>query len=218
MSVGRDEGLISMLKRSLHYLKTRLIDSGDVIWFLRYTDPEKRPHRPSERVLIKAETPEQHELLDRYRPLLPEVREAREAAGAERWFVIDEEGDVGCTFWTYSKYAVVSDRPLITLPLPEAAYQLEDIYTPAKRRSGRLAAEALDILYRELAPRGVEFIVTKIDVENTMVLKSAYAYEWTEIAKVRGTRLLRTWTRWKVEKLHDFYPALSELESSSTRK
>jgi hypothetical protein len=160
---------------------------------------------------LRAETAEQHAFLDRFRPLHPDAQLAREAAGGERWYVLDGD-DVGCTFWTYSNHAIVADKPLLTLPLPEHAVQLEDTYTPARRRSQRILAEALDRLYHELEPRGIEYVVTKIDVENTLVLDSAYEYEWTEIAKVRGTRWFQRWTSWRVAKSDPFYPELDQLK------
>lgn len=217
VALGRDEGSRELSRRVWHYVKTRFVDRGTVIWFLRFTDPEKRPIRLSDRQLIKAETPEQHAFLDRYRKLLPDVREAREAAGGERWYVMEGD-DLGCTFWTYSRRVIVSDRPLLTLPIPAGTYHMEDIYTPMRKRSAHIAAEALDALYRELRSRDIEYVVTKIDLENKLVVDSAYEYEWTEIAKVRGSRWLRKWTSWKIlERSDPFYPELDRLERAPMR-
>lgn len=214
--MARDEGWAALPARAWRYAVTRVVDRGTVVWFLRYTDPAKRPLYPSDRELLRAETGDEHEFLDRYRPLHPAVRRAREAAGGERWYVL-EDGELAYTIWTYSGHAIVADRPLLTLPLPPATVQVEDAFTPARKRAQHISAETFDRLHRMLAARGIEHVVTKVDSDNTPAISGARATNWTTIAEVHGTRWLQRWTRWRVDRVSDFYPQLDELAHAPSR-
>lgn len=200
-----------MARRAVGHLRDSVVDRGEVVWFHKFTDPAKRPGVERTIELHKATTPEQHAMLDVFRPLVPEVRAAREAAGGERWYAyLDGTEEVAYTCWTYSKLAIVHEAPVITLPLPSGVYQYEDAFTPSGIRSRHLGRRTTDALCRELESRGVTGMITKIDVENTIAQKGAVAGAWRPIARVRGTVWLRRWTRWRVQDVDSMF---SELES-----
>jgi hypothetical protein len=217
-ALHEDEGPGEMVRRALHHVAGLVRVSGEVIWFLKYTDPAKRPSVDRTIEIHTATTPDEHAQLDRYRPLISDVRKAREDAGGERWYAyIDDSEEIGYTCWTYSRHAVVQESPLVTLPLPDGVVHYEDAYTPAGNRSQHLGRRTTDALCRELMSRGVHSMVTKIDVENEMTIKGAYAGAWKPIARVHATRWFGRRTRWSVTQIEPDYPELSLLGSISDK-
>lgn len=211
-ALRRDEGVLHMVRRAATHLAKAVVDSGEVVWFHKYTDPAKRPGVDRTIELHAATTDAEHAMLDAFRPLVPEVREAREAAGGERWYAfLDGTGDIAYTCWTYSAHAIVHESPLVTLPMPDGVYQYEDAYTPSGIRSRHLGRRTTDALCRELESRGITGMITKIDVNNEIAQKGAVAGAWHQIARVHGTIWLRRWTRWRVSDVDPMFPELNRL-------
>lgn len=197
----RDEGIGKLPGRVWQWLRTRVVDSGDTIWFARDVTSTEDLQSSDSFKLSEANTPELHAQLDALRPLDPEIQRLRESAGGIRWAVLDEDGEVAYTGWTFQDEAIVVERPPLTVPLPERrSFQLEDSYVPRAKRKSQASVLAVDILWTELFNRGGEFqMLTKIDAENIAAKKALGRGGWNEFAVVSATRWFSRFTRWNAK-------------------
>lgn len=197
-------------------VKTAVVDSGAVIWLAK--PPMTRERFKTDRTpfeLKEVVTEHDHAELDRVRPLAPDVRALRESAGGRRWAMCERDsGDLVYTGWTYTREAIVSERPVIKLPLPADTWQLEDSYVPrAKRGTQGVAAAVESIGKAYLEQHGHPLtLVTKVDVENTPALRAAEHGDWQPFATAHGRRVIGRPTRWRIEISRDVMPQLKSLE------
>lgn len=203
-------------------VKNKFVDTGDVVWLAKPAmTPETLRADQAPYEMREVQTSDEHAELDRLRPLAPDVRKLREAAGGRRWAAYEREtGDLAFTCWTYTKSLIVSERPAVTLSLPADTWQLEDSYVPRAKRGtpGSVAAvEALGIRYLEEQGRPLR-LVTKVDVENIAALKSAEHHgNWRRIAVAHGRKVIGRPTRWRIDSLDteaddDLVSSLKSLE------
>jgi hypothetical protein len=212
-SVVRDEGAGALARRLLAFFTHKLRDSGDVIWMLRDFSTFSGSDIEPTVDLHHVESDAENERLDGVRPLLAKVRAARVSAGGERWYALDRtDGEIAFMCWTYSTHAIVSETPLVTLPLPDGVCQLEDSYVPATKRGGGRVRMAWDALCEQLAANGHSGLLTKADAENDKVLYALEQDGFKTVARVRGTVWFRRWTTWKVTEVAPGFLELRQLE------
>lgn len=212
-SVARGEGAGALLKRLVTFFTHKVRDSGEVIWMLRDFERYSGSGLEPTVKLHHVESEEDTERVRAVRPLLSKVRAARFDAGGERWFATDDgDGEIAFTCWTYSKHAIASEEPLVTLPLPKGVCQLEDSFVPPHKRGGGRVRMAWDQLCEELKRGGYDGLLTKADAENHRVLYALHEDGFEDVARVRGTVWFRRWTTWKVTQIASGYPDLAQLE------
>jgi hypothetical protein len=161
-----------------------------------------------------AQSAADHERLDRLRPLDPGIQKLRESVGGVRWFLLDSDGEVAFTCWTFADRAIIVEHPELTLPLPEYTWQVEDSYVPKAMRGVHGPTVGVYLMSRGLLETidSAELqLLTKIDAENSPALKAAAHGDWHSFATVGATRWFSRFTRWNVEQAEPVFPALSEL-------
>lgn len=212
-SIARGEGSGALARRLFNFFTHKVRDSGEVIWMLRDFERYGGSGLTPELTLHHVDSPAEEERLRELRPLLGKVRDARRAAGGERWFGTDHgDGEIAFMCWTYSKHAIASEAPLVTLPLPDGVCQLEDSYVPPTKRGGGRVRMAWDQLCDELKTRGFTGLLTKADAENHRVLYALEEDGFDVVARVRGTVWFSRWTTWKVTEIAPGFPQLAGLE------
>jgi hypothetical protein len=214
VAIVRDEGTGKMLSRVGGWIKTRIIDSGDTIWLRKVVTEGDAAVDGSGYELRAAQSLAEHERLDRLRPLDPGIQKLRESVGGVRWFLLDSDGEVAFTCWTFAYRAIVVERPELTLPLPEHTWQVEDSYVPKAMRGAHGPTIGVELISKGLLETidSAELrLLTKVDAENSLALKAAAHGRWQPFATVGATRWFSRFTRWNVEQAEPVFPALSEL-------
>lgn len=214
-AIVREDGVGSLFKRAWSWIVTRFHDSGEIIWFVTDRDLSQDPG--DEFTVAEAKTPEQHRRCDDLRPLDPEIQKLRESVGGQRWTILDAEGEINFICWTFRDEAIIAEKPVLKLPLPERTFQLEDSYVPRARRKSRASVVAVELVTLELLKQ-YELdslrLITKIDVDNVAADKALKNGGWRVFASVTGTRWLSRFTRWSVRQDDaTVYPDLERLAS-----
>lgn len=214
-AIVREDGVGSLFKRAWSWVVTRIHDSGEIIWFVSDRDRQQQPG--DEFTAAEVTTPEQHRRCDALRPLDPEVQRLRESVGGQRWTILDAEGEINFICWTFRDEAIIAEKPVQKLPLPENTFQLEDSYVPRARRKSRASVVAVELVSLELLKQyeldSIQ-LVTKIDVENIAADKALRNGGWRVFASVTGTRWFSRFTRWSVRQGDaSVYPDLDRLAS-----